>query len=150
MGTHYQGTPAQVRALNAYIRLMRGANSVAGRLESRLLGLGLTESQFGVLEILLHLGPRSPRELREKLFTTGGNITMVVDNLEKRGWVERRRDPTDRRRLSIRLTAAGARLVRVVFPGHLAAIVEEFSILTAAEQEQLGRLCRRLGRRETL
>jgi MarR family transcriptional regulator, 2-MHQ and catechol-resistance regulon repressor len=145
MATHYRGRPAEVRALDAYIRLMRGAGSVAARLESRLLALGLTENQFGVLEVLLHLGPRSPGELKGKLFTTGGNITMILDNLEKRGLVLRERDPADKRRLTVRLTPAGKRLVERLFPGHLAAIVEEMSVLTAAEQETLGRLCRRLG-----
>jgi MarR family 2-MHQ and catechol resistance regulon transcriptional repressor len=148
MATHYRGRPAEVRALDAYIRLMRGAGSVAARLESRLLALGLTENQFGVLEVLLHLGPRSPGELKGKLFTTGGNITMILDNLEKRGLVLRERDPADKRRLTVRLTPAGKRLVERLFPGHLAAIVEEMSVLTAAEQETLGRLCRRLGLRE--
>jgi MarR family 2-MHQ and catechol resistance regulon transcriptional repressor len=147
MGTHYRGRPAEVRALDAYIRLMRGAGSVATRLESRLLALGLTENQFGVLEVLLHLGPRSPGELKGKLFTTGGNITMILDNLEKRGLVLRERDPADKRRLTVRLTPAGKRLVERLFPGHLAAIVDEMSVLTAAEQETLGRLCRRLGLR---
>jgi MarR family transcriptional regulator, 2-MHQ and catechol-resistance regulon repressor len=147
MATHYRGRPAEVRALDAYIRLMRGAGSVAARLESRLLALGLTENQFGVLEVLLHLGPRSPGELKGKLFTTGGNITMILDNLEKRGLVLRERDPLDKRRLTVRLTPAGKRLVERLFPGHLAAIVDEMSVLTAAEQETLGRLCRRLGLR---
>lgn len=148
MGTHYRGRPAEVRALNAYIRLMRGANSVAARLESRLLAQGLTENQFGVLETLLHLGPRSPGELRDKLFTTGGNITMILDNLEKHGLVARERHARDRRRLTVRLTPQGRRQVERIFPGHLAAIMEEMSVLSAAEQETVGRLCRRLGLRE--
>src|SRR5262245_8691597 len=148
MATHYRGRPAEVRALDAYIRLVRGAGSVAARLESRLLALGLTENQFGVLEVLLHLGPLSPGELKGKLFTTGGNITMILGNLEKRGLVVREPDPADRRRLIVRLTPAGKRLIERLLPGHLAAIMEEMSILGPAEQETLGRLCRRLGLRE--
>lgn len=148
MTTGQRSAPAQRRALEAYVKLMRGAGSVQGRLESRLLARGLTESQFGVLEILLHRGPRSPRELKDKLLTTGGNVTMVVDNLEKRGWVERVRDAVDRRRLSVRLTPAGRRVIEGLFPEHARAIVEELSVLTAAEQEELGRLCRKIGRRD--
>lgn len=148
MGTRYRGRPAEVRALDAYIRLMRGASSVASRLESRLLAQGLTENQFGVLEILLHLGPSSPGTLKSKLFTTGGNITMILDNLARRGLVGRERDPEDRRRITVRLTPSGRRLVERIFPGHVKAIVEEMGILSAEDQETLGRLCRRLGLRE--
>jgi MarR family transcriptional regulator, 2-MHQ and catechol-resistance regulon repressor len=148
MATRYQGRPEAVRALDAYIRLMRGANSVLSRLVRRLLALGLTENQFGVLEILLHLGSLSPGELKTKLLTTGGNITMILDNLEKRGLVHRERHRDDKRRLTVRLTAEGRRRIERIFPGHVEAIVAEMSILTAAEQETLGRLCRRLGLRK--
>jgi MarR family 2-MHQ and catechol resistance regulon transcriptional repressor len=148
MGTHYRGRPREVRALNTYIRLMRGANSVLSRLMRRLLAQGLTENQFGVLEILLHLGPCSPGELKAKLLTTGGNITMILDNLEKRGLVVRQRDPEDGRRITVHLTPEGRRMIGRIFPGHVAAIVDEMSVLDAAEQDTLGRLCRRLGLRE--
>lgn len=148
MGTHYRGRPQEVRALDAYIRLMRGANSVLSRLMRRLLAQGLTENQFGVLEILLHLRPRSPGELKAKLLTTGGNITMILDHLEKRGLVTRRRDAEDGRRITVNLTPDGRRLIVRVFPGHVAAIVAEMSVLEASEQEMLGKLCRRLGLRD--
>ena len=101
-----------------------------------------------MLEILLHLGPLSPGELKTKLLTTGGNITMILDNLEKRGLVHRERHRDDKRRLTVPLTAEGRRRIESIFPGHVKAIVAEMSILTAAEQETLGRLCRRLGLRE--
>lgn len=148
MATHFRGTAAERRAADSYVKLMRAAASVGLRLERHLASLGLTENQFGVLEILLHLGPRAPGELKAKLLTTGGNITLVLDNLQKRGLVERRPDPTDRRRLTVHLTPEGLKTVKRTFPAHLARIVEEMSALTAAEQEALGRLCRQLGRRD--
>jgi len=85
MGTRYRGKADEVRALNAYINLMRAGRSVGTRLEHRLIELGLTESQFGVLEALLHLGPLFQRQLGEKLFTTRANITLIVDQLEEKG-----------------------------------------------------------------
>jgi MarR family transcriptional regulator, 2-MHQ and catechol-resistance regulon repressor len=148
MGTRYKGTPTEVRALDAYIKLMRAANSVNARLERRLLGLGLTENQFGVLETLFHLGPLHQRELGQKLFTTGGNITMVIDNLEKRGLARRERGTADRRYVTVHLTDAGRDLIARIFPGHVAAIVAELAILSPAEQDELGRLCRKLGLRQ--
>ncbi len=47
--------------------------------------IGLTESQFGVLDSLFHLGPMKQKEIGKKILKSGGNITMVINNLEKRG-----------------------------------------------------------------
>ena len=148
MGTRYKGRPREVRALNAYIKLMRCATSVQGHLGRRLLRLGLTDNQFGVLEALLHLGPVAQHELGRALFTSRANITTVVDNLEKRDLVRRVREPADRRYVTVHLTPAGRRLIEEIFPGQVAAIVEAFSALSADEQDELGRLCKKLGLRE--
>ncbi|MBI3910364.1 MAG: MarR family transcriptional regulator [Armatimonadetes bacterium] len=148
MGTHYRGTEAEVRALNATIKLMRATDSVSARVSRSLTGARLTESQLGVLEALLHLGSLCQTELGKKLLKSSGNITLVVDNLEKRGLVRRQRDAKDRRFVTVHLTEAGRQLIGEVFPRVVAAIVEEMSALTPFEQEELGRLCRRLGRQE--
>ena len=107
---------------------------------------GLTPTQLGVVEALLHLGPLGQRVLGDKLLMSGGNITTVVDNLERRGLVRRERRGDDRRHVTVHLTPEGRRLISRVFPGHVAAIVEAFSALSAAEQAQLGRLAKKLGR----
>lgn len=148
MGTHYKGTEDEVRALNAYIKLMRGSESVTSRLSPLAAAAGLTLSQFGALEALFHLGPLCQRELGEKLLKSSGNITMVVDNLEKRRLVKRQRGGEDRRFVTVHLTEQGRRLIASVFPRHAAEIVKEMSSLTRREQEELGRLCRKLGRKE--
>jgi MarR family transcriptional regulator, 2-MHQ and catechol-resistance regulon repressor len=147
MGTRYRGEADEVQALNAYINLTRAARSVSARLEHRLLELGLTESQFGVLEALLHRGPLFQRQLSEKLFTTRANISLIVDDLEEKGWVERERHPDDRHHVEVGLTAAGRKYVKRLFPDHLAAVVREFEVLTAEEQDELARLCRKVGLR---
>jgi MarR family 2-MHQ and catechol resistance regulon transcriptional repressor len=143
--THYRGRPDEVRALNTHIKLMRAADSVRSRLERRLLRLGLTENQFGVLETLLHIGPLHQRDLGQKLFTSGANITVVVDNLERRGLVVRTRSTADRRLVAVSLTPEGRRLVEALFPAHVACIVELYDALTPGEQDRLGALCKKLG-----
>lgn len=140
-----RGRRKEHRALDAYIKLMRAAGSVSERSARHLAGTGLTLSQFGALEALLHRGPLCQRDLSRKLLKSGGNIVLVVDNLEKRGLVERRREGPDRRFVTVHLTPRGRRLIRRIFPRHARAIVREFEVLSPAEQEQLGRLCRRLG-----
>src|ERR671932_821102 len=145
MGTHYDGRVAEVRALDAYIKLTRALSSVEARLAPGLADAGLTPTQLGVLEALLHLGPLGQRTLGAKLLSSGGNITTVVDNLERRGLVRRERRNDDRRNVTVHLTSDGRRLIAKVFPAHVRTIVEAFSGLTTGEQETLGRLAKKLG-----
>src|SRR5260370_9468516 len=116
MPAHYQGRRDTVRALNAYINLARAADSLMGRMSLELDQKGLTMGQFGVLEALLHLGPMCQRTLGQKLLRSGGNITLVVDNLEKHGWGRRERQKVDRRMIGIHLTPRGRKLIAGGFP----------------------------------
>ena len=145
MPTHYEGSTETKRALNAFINLARATNSVQARLTVQLEGQGLTVGQFGVLEALLHLGPMSQCVLGAKLLRSGGNITLVIDNLEKHGLVRRERQTEDRRTIVIYLTPKGRRLIKQVVPGHAKMILKEMSQLEPDEQEELRRLCRKLG-----
>jgi MarR family 2-MHQ and catechol resistance regulon transcriptional repressor len=145
-GNRYKGTREEITALSAYVKLMRAAESVSANIHGHLNESGLTISQFGVLEALYHLGPLSQAEIARKILKSTGNITMVIDNLEKRGLVRRERDPEDRRYYAVRLTAPGKKLIGSVFPRHAAGIVEGMRALTRAEQENLGELCRKLGK----
>lgn len=145
MGTHYQGTAEEVQALNAFIKLKRAMSSVQSLLQGALMTHGLTETQFGILEALLHLGPMCQRALGGKLLSSGGNITVVVDNLERRGLVRRERSREDRRLTLVNLTAEGESLIAEIFPAHVRQIQLAFAGLTGDEQSQLERLCRKLG-----
>ncbi|MDA1192428.1 MAG: MarR family transcriptional regulator [Candidatus Poribacteria bacterium] len=148
MPTHFDGTDEERRALNAFIVLVRATDSVVARLSSYLTESGLTESQFGVIEALHHLGPMCQRELGVKNLKSSGNMTMVVDNLEKRGLVRRVRSEEDRRMVIIHLTDDGRALIERTLPQHVRNIAKEMSILIPEEQEALRRLCRTLGLQE--
>jgi MarR family 2-MHQ and catechol resistance regulon transcriptional repressor len=128
------------------INLSRASNSVQTRLSVGLDRYGITTSQLGILEALFHLGPMCQRALGDKLLRSRGNITMVIDNLEKHGLVERVRQKEDRRMIMIHLTPKGRKLISRVLPLHAKDVVKEMSRLTASEQEELRRLCRKLGR----
>jgi MarR family 2-MHQ and catechol resistance regulon transcriptional repressor len=147
VGTKFRRDPRARRALDAYVKLVRGAESATRRIHEHLADADLTFSQFGILEALLHLGPLSQRELGAKLLKSPGNVTMVLGNLEERGLVARDRSIRDRRTCVVDLTAAGRRLVRRVFPRHVRSVVRELAALTPAEQDTLGRLCKKLGLR---
>ena len=145
MGTHFKGPKGIMQALDAYIKLVRASESVTSRVIKHLDDDGLTVSQFGVLEALLHLGPLSQRELAQKILKSGGNVTMVIDNLEKRGLVTRERDEHDRRLYRITLTPTGRKLIKSIFPRHAGKIASQMNILTKEELKELGDLCRKLG-----
>jgi MarR family 2-MHQ and catechol resistance regulon transcriptional repressor len=145
MPTHYQGAPEEVRAFDALVKLTRAANAVNSRLDGLFAEARLSTSQFGVLEALLHLGPLCQKDLAAKLLKSDGNLTMVVGNLEKRGLVTRKRDPSDKRLLVVQLTVAGRKLIRGLFPRHAVNVAAAFSGLTPAEQETLGKLAKKLG-----
>ncbi len=145
MPTHYQGSPAEVRALDAFIKLVRAGGSVLACTNRGIGAGGLTVGQFGVLESLLHLGPLHQCDLARKHLQSGGNITMIVDNLEKAGLVRRERLAEDRRYVRVHLTTAGRARIEAAFPEHVQVIAEKMAVLTPAEQVELGRLCRKLG-----
>lgn len=146
MPTHYKGTPDQVLALDTIIKLTRSLNAIQARLTPQLQrDFGITESQFGVMEALLHLGPLSQGQLCQKILRSGSNVTTVVDNLERDGLVTRVRDETDRRVQIVDLTDKGRSLVGDAVPAHVGRVTELMSALTAEEQRELGRICRKLG-----
>lgn len=144
--SHYDGSPEERRALDAYIKLMRATNSVTTYIDEPLARLGITHGQFGVLEALLHLGPLCQGDLSAKLLTSGGNLTTVVGNLERRGLVTRTRGDKDRRFVTVDLTEQGRALIAGYFPKHADRIRRALSPLSEAEQETLAHLCRKLGR----
>ena len=148
MPTHYHGKPEEERALNTFIKLTRASASLEARISRHDPIEDLTETQFGVLETLLHLGDLCPGELGQKLLKSTGNMTLVIDNLEKAGYVRRDRSTEDRRQIKIVLTAKGREKIERIFPNMVEAITAEMSALTAEEQEELGRLLKKLSRRE--
>ena len=116
MRRSYQGNEKEILALGTYVKLMRAAESITSRIHRHLSSVNLTFSQFAVLEALYHIGPMHQREIAQKLLRSSGNITMVIDNLEKRGYVKRERKKQDRRYIIVQPTVKGHALISRVFP----------------------------------
>jgi MarR family transcriptional regulator, 2-MHQ and catechol-resistance regulon repressor len=145
MPTRYHGSDAQVRALNAFITLVRAAEAVGVTLHRDLASKRLTSSQFGVIEALFHLGPLCQGELAAKLLRSGASVTSVVEGLERRGLVVRQRTEEDKRFVRVALTGKGRKLIQEIFPAHAETVTRLFRVLTDEEQDQLRQLCRKLG-----
>jgi MarR family transcriptional regulator, 2-MHQ and catechol-resistance regulon repressor len=148
MGTHHKGSKKETTALNSYIKLVRAVESVNQRLYKLLSKYKLTESQFAVLEALYHLGPMNQRELSTKLLRSPGNMTMVIDNLEKSNYAKRERGKLDRRHYIIHLKPEGKTFIKKIFPEFLNSIVEEMDILSEEEQCVLQKMCKTIGTKE--
>ena len=145
MPTHFKGNATQVLALDTFIKFARAHDTLGQNLD-RFTGLeSLTPTQFGALEALYHLGPSTPKVLNEKLLTSKANMTTVLENLEKQGYVRREKSKTDGRSVTIHLSPEGRKIIRRVFPKHAVQISDVFGVLTLAEQKQLGKLCKKLG-----
>lgn len=131
-------------AVTAFASLQRCANIISNEAHKTLGTHNLTVSQFGVLEALHKLGPMYQRDLAEQILKTTGNITTVIDNLEKRKLVKRVREMKDRRYFQIVLTPEGAKLIKKLYPAHVKRIEKIMGNLLKGEQDELKRLCTKL------
>ncbi|QJA08937.1 MarR family transcriptional regulator [Romboutsia sp. CE17] len=95
---------------------------------------GLTISQFGVLEVLYNKGNLRIGEIMEKILTTSGNITVVIKNLEKDGFIKKISDPLDKRSTIISITDKGIKVIEEILPDHIKNINNIFDVLTNEEK----------------
>jgi MarR family 2-MHQ and catechol resistance regulon transcriptional repressor len=132
-------------ALSMWVKLVRATSTFGKLTEEQIRSFGLTEPQFGVLECLGHLGPLTLGELSKKQLVSGGNITCVVDNLEKEGLAERIPSTEDRRAIVAQLTVKGKKMFDEIFVKHAEFVARTASVLSEEEQETLSQLLKKLG-----
>jgi MarR family 2-MHQ and catechol resistance regulon transcriptional repressor len=132
-------------ALSLWVKLTKAYHTVSRLTGENIKKYNLTRPQFCVVECLGHNGEMTLTALSSKLLVTGGNMTLVVDNLEKEGLVERVRSKEDRRTINVKLTDKGAHLFSSVFKKHAQFITKNFQVLSEKEQVQLSKLLKKLG-----
>jgi MarR family 2-MHQ and catechol resistance regulon transcriptional repressor len=132
-------------ALSLWVKLARAHDTFNHLTGANIRTTGLTPAQFGVVECLGHLGSMLIGDLTKKHLVSGGNMTVVVDNLEKDGIVERSVSKEDRRAFYVRLTPKGKRLFNKIFIQHAEYVAALASVLTETEQTELGSLLKKLG-----
>ena len=145
MGTKINyGVKAEL-ALNTWVKLARASSSFNKRSLENIRSFGLTQPQFAVIEALGHLGPMKIGVLCNKMLVSGGNMTLVLDNLERLELIERVHSKKDRRAILIKLTKKGDELFNKVFSKHAEFVTSLMSVLTEKEQKDLGKLLKKLG-----
>jgi len=136
-------------ALGAFVKPIRASDSISTDVHRHLTGMDLSISQFGILEALYHLGPMCQKDIAGKILKSAGNITMVIDNLEKRDLVIRERSTQDKRYYEVNLTEKGRLLIAEIFPHHAKRIRARMSLLSAKELKVLSRLLKKLKQPQT-
>lgn len=136
----------QQDALNLHIALTRASQWVNAHTEKDIRSFGLTRTEFGVLELLYHKGPQPIQQIGGKVLMSSGNITYVVDKLEKRGFVRRNASQEDRRLIYAEITEEGTAFVQEVFPKHAEVIAEVLSGLSKEERRVAAELLKKLGK----
>jgi len=134
------------RALRLWLRLLTCTQLLERQMRNLLrLHFGTTLPRFDLMSRL----ERYPdglkmKELSHHLMVTGGNVTGIVDPLEKEGLVERLPEPGDRRAFRIRLTRAGDKAFAEMARAHEDWIISILSGLTRREHAELFRLLAKL------
>ena len=140
------GIETDTRGIHLWLVLWKAMRSLEAHATRNIGGFGMGQSDFGVLEALLHRGPLSVKEIGAKVLLTSGSMTAAVDRLEARGLVTRQDDEGDRRSRIIHLTDAGRELIERVFAEHRIAMEEAVAGFPVEERATLIESLRRLGR----
>ena len=121
----------------AVIGIMRASNLLVGDLKKTLKNYPINATEFSVMEFLSSKGEKSIQEIRDRILLASGSATYVVDNLEKKGYVNRKISQKDKRVTYIKLTKIGENLMDDIFPIHKINTKKIFDDLTEEELDTL-------------
>lgn len=133
-------------SLDLYIALSRASEWVNAHGDRDIRKHGLNRTEFGVLELLYHKGAQPIQQIGSKVLMSSGNITYVVDKLEKKEFVVRRTSTEDRRLVFAEITVQGKQFIEEVFPQHIGVIESAVAGLTAEEKKVASQLLKKLGK----
>jgi MarR family transcriptional regulator, 2-MHQ and catechol-resistance regulon repressor len=135
--------------VHVWLVLMKAFRALGAHAEKSVSSsrTGLGDSDFRVLEALLHKGPLPVNTIGPKVWLTPGSISVAVDRLEKTALVKRK-STHDRRVRMVELTPKGRALITETFRAHAAAMEEIVGVLSKEERLMLLRLLKKLGKGE--
>jgi MarR family transcriptional regulator, 2-MHQ and catechol-resistance regulon repressor len=131
-------------ATSLWIRFLRFSLQSHKKLEADLDKVGLTSPQFYVLATIGYAGGLPFGEIGAKMMVTVSNLTGIVDRLEEKKLVTRKRDENDRRVVHVVLTDKGAKVYKSTIPLFESSVSKIFTILAGPEQKELSALLRKL------
>ncbi len=134
-----------IPGVRLWLLLMKAYQSLMAETGRLAAANGLGDSEFRVLEVLLHKGALPVNVIGPKVFLTPGSISVAVDRLVDKHLVTRRECPTDRRIRFVELTPAGRDLIARVFHEHEQQMEGFASALSPREREQLAAALKKFG-----
>jgi MarR family transcriptional regulator, 2-MHQ and catechol-resistance regulon repressor len=132
--------------VHLWLVLMKTFHALSAHAQQSMAQTKLGDSDFRVLEVLLHKGPLPVNAIGPKVWLTPGSISIAVDRLVRKGLVARRDEAGDRRVRRVELTAEGRALITEGFRDHAAAMEQAASVLSTSERLTLLRLLKKLGK----
>lgn len=135
----------EVNGTHLWLVLMKAYHAVASYTAQSYRGSGLGDSDFRVLEVLLHKGPLPVNTIGPKVFLTPGSISIAIERLKKKGLVSRGEHPDDRRIKVVELTAKGRALISKVFAAHAQCVEQVADVLSQGERNRLLQALKKLG-----
>jgi MarR family 2-MHQ and catechol resistance regulon transcriptional repressor len=132
--------------VHVWLVLMKAFQALMPHAAESIERTELGDSDFRVLEALLHKGPLPVNTVGPKVWLTPGSISVAVERLVKKGLVSRKDHPGDRRVRQVELTAKGRALITRGFLEHAAAMESVVSVLSKNERLTLLRLLKKLGK----
>ena len=134
-----------VNGTHVWLLLRKCYSAVRRHAEADIAALGLSLTDFGIMEALLHKGPMPVNDLGRVVGLTSGSITTAVDRLQARKLLERRGSEEDARARVVHLTPAGRNEIQCAFAAHSRTMDRLGSALSAAERRQMAQLLKKLG-----
>ncbi len=125
------------KAMKTVVRLEKASLKITNLTINYLSKHNLTFNQFKVLEVLYHLGDLNIGSITKLTMSTPGNITVVVKNLKRDGWINSKKDPNDNRASILSITQKGTEIIEHVFPTHANNLHKSLEILSDEELETL-------------
>jgi DNA-binding MarR family transcriptional regulator len=110
--------------------------------------LGIQPREFGVLNLIDAHPGITQHELGAGALVDPSSMVALLDELEQRGWAERRPHPSDRRKRAVHLTPAGKRLLNRARAVGGKSVADLLAPLSASEVSELRRLLRKIARVE--
>jgi MarR family 2-MHQ and catechol resistance regulon transcriptional repressor len=131
----------------SHIRLIlaRTAKAIDRADRASIAETGLTASDFGILEALLHKGPLPINTIGKKVLLTSGSMTAAANRLVGKGLVQRIQAPSDGRCFHLHLTPPGTRLIKKAYAKHARNLDRIADVLTPEERDELVRLLKKIG-----
>lgn len=132
-------------ALKVWLKMHRSYMSVLAISGEKLKEHKLNEVQFGVLDYLVNKGSCKIGILCKKMMVSGGNMTLILDYLEKQSLVRRIHSKTDRRSIDVEATEKGAKLYDKVLSDYGESLQELFAVLSEKELENFAAYLKKVG-----